>query len=349
MAEKKKLDEKEKAARDLDRIAALPTPIKKILKPIKKIAFDMPRDKAALWVLDKPEDGDDSPYLDVLRFGACDFRETKHAHTMAAEVGWPRYMDEEFGHQGYKLAFQNLFVWHFGDFPDEATMLKRRRKRRGRPDVIVIQTGGYPASRHIFGYNVWSFLARENFGRRLGYLMYPIWRVMNIGLKLFGRAAPWHGPDEGLEAFIEQLNRVWPGVPIEFWYQNDPVLEGYWVRSIAQRLIDETQPILESHDIPIIDPAPIPQTMTLRGANGLNFNEAGSRAVGVHYANHLLARYRHLALRPSERAAIEAAATAPDAAEAPTQIAPAVSTPAPEPATAQQPAVDESTQTASKP
>lgn len=345
---KKKLDVKEKAARDLDRIASLPAPIKKILKPIKKVAFDIPRDKAALWVLDKPEDGDDSPYLDVLRFGACDFRETKHAHTMAAEVGWPRYMDDEFRRQGYKLAFQNLFVWHFGDFPDEATMLKRRRKRRGRPDVIIIQTGGYPASRHVFGYNVWSFLARENFGRRLGYLMYPIWRVMDVGLKLVGRAAPWHGPDEGLEAFLEQIERVWPGVPVEFWYQNDPVLTGYWIESIAQRLIDETQPILESRDIPIIDPAPIPQTMALRGANGLNFNEAGSRAVGFHYANHLLARYRHLALRPSERAAVATAADAEAAtkieAAPPAEIAAAA--PQGEPADA---SVDAPTEATTKP
>ncbi len=297
------MDEKEKAARDLARIAATPEGLKKILRPIKRLAFDMPRDRAAGWVLDKPEAGDDSAYLDVLRFGACDFRQTKHAHTMAAPVGWPRYMDDEFGRQGYHLAFQNLFVWHFGDFPDEATMLKRRRKRRGRPDVIIVQTGGYPAVRHVFGFNLWSFLARENFGRRLGPLMYPVWRVMDLLLRVFGRPAPWHGPEDGLEEFILQLQRVWPGVPIEFWHQNDPVLEGFWVRSVAERLIEEASPVLEKLDVPVLDAAPIPQTMALRGANGLNFNEAGSRAVGFYYANHLLARYRHLALRPSERAA----------------------------------------------
>ena len=105
---------------------------------------------------------------------------------------------------------------------------------------------------------------------------------------------------------------MWPGVPIEFWHQNDPVLEGFWVRSVADLLIEEASPILKAREIPVLDPAPIPQTMALRGANGLNFNEAGSRAVGFHYANHLLARYRHLALRPSERAAaIEPVADSP--------------------------------------
>ncbi|MBJ7470896.1 MAG: hypothetical protein JHD16_06315 [Solirubrobacteraceae bacterium] len=319
------MDEKEKAARDLARIAATPEGLKKVLRPVKKLVFDMPRDKAALWVLERPADGDDAPYLDVLRFGACDFRETKHAHTMAAPVGWPRYMADEFERQGYHLAFQNLFVWHFGDFPDEATMVKRRRRRRGRPDVIIVQTGGYPAVRHVFGFNLWSFLARENFGRRLGYAMYPIWRAMDLLLRVFGRPAPWHGPEEGLEEFIEQLQRVWPGVPIEFWHQNDPVLEGFWVRSVADRLIEEAQPVLDAHDIPVVAAAPIPQTMALRGANGLNFNEVGSRAVGFHYANHLLARYRHLALRPSERAA----SVSPPTADLPTtvdlpQTAPAV-------------------------
>ncbi len=310
------LDEKQKAERDLARIAATPEGLKKVLRPVKKLIFDMPRDKAALWVLEKPEGDDDSPYLDVLRFGACDFRETKHAHTMAADVGWPRYMADEFARQGITLAFQNLFVWHFGDFPDEATMVKRRRKRRGRPDVIIVQTGGYPAVRHVFGFNLWSFLARENFGRRLGYLMYPIWRVMDLLLRVFGRPAPWHGPEEGLEEFILQVQRVWPGVPIEFWHQNDPVLEGFWVRGVADRLIEEAGPVLEELEIPVVDAAPIPQVMSLRGANGLNFNEAGSRAVGFHYANHLLARYRHLALRPSERAAAAAAAAEAVAPEA---------------------------------
>lgn len=297
------MDEVQKAARDLERIAATPETLKKLLRPIKKLVFDMPRDRAAGWVLEKPEAGDDSPYLDVLRFGACDFRETKHAHTMEAPVGWPLRMAEEFDRQGVHLAFQNLFVWHFGDFPDEATMVKRRRRRRGRPDVIIVQTGGYPAVRHVFGFNLWSFVARENVGRRMGYLMYPIWRVMDVLLRIFGRPAPWHGPEEGLEEFVDQLQRVWPGVPIEFWHQNDPVLEGFWIRSVAERLIAEASPVLEARDIPVIDAAPIPQTMALRGANGLNFNAAGSRAVGFHYANHLLARYRHLALRPSERAA----------------------------------------------
>lgn len=179
-------DEKEKAARSLARIQATPAPLKRVLKPVKDLIFDMPRDEAALWTLERPE-ADDVPYLDVLRFGACDFRETAHAHTMAAPVGWPRYMAEDMRREGVELAFQNLFVWHFEDFPDEATAIKRRRRRRGRPDVIIIQTGGYPAMRHIFGFNIWSFLARENLGRRLGPLMRPIWRVMDPILRVFGR------------------------------------------------------------------------------------------------------------------------------------------------------------------
>lgn len=295
-------DEKEKAARALARAAATPAPIKKVLKPVKDLLFDMPRDAAALWVLEKPEDPDE-PYLDVLRFGACDFRETAHAHTFAAPVGWPRYMAEEFGRHGTTLAFQNLFVWHFEDFPDETTTQKRRRKRRGRPDVIIIQTGGYPAMRHIWGFNVWSFLARENLGRRLGPLMRPIWRVMDVILRVFGRAAPWHPTEPGLSEFVTMIRKLWPGVPIEFWEQNDPVLEGFWERSVAERLIAEATPVLEELDVPIVAAAPIPQSMTLRGANGMNFNEAGSRAVGAHYAWHLLARYRHLARSSNERSA----------------------------------------------
>ncbi len=295
-------DEKEKAARSLARIQATPAPLKKLLKPVKDVLFDMPRDEAALWTLERPE-AEDVPYLDVLRFGACDFRETEHAHTMAAPVGWPRYMADDMRREGVELAFQNLFVWHFEDFPDEATAIKRRRRRRGRPDVIVIQTGGYPAMRHIFGFNIWSFLARENLGRRLGPLMHPIWRVMDVILRAFGRPAPWHPVEPGLSEFVAMLRRVWPGVPIEFWKMNDPVLEGFWRRDIAERLIAEAEPVLEQLELPVVEAAPIPQTMALRGANGSNFNEAGSRAVGHHYALHLLARYRHLARTAAERKA----------------------------------------------
>lgn len=307
-------DEKEKAARSLARVAATPAPLKAVLRPIKNVLFDMPRDQAALWVLERPEDPD-RPYLDVLRFGACDFRETKDAHTMAAPVGWPVYLAEEFERVGIELAFQNLFVWHFEDFPDEQTTKKRRRKRRGKPDVIIIQTGGYPAMRHIWGFNVWSFLARENLGRRLGPLMHPIWRVMDLILRAFGRPAPWHPTEPGLTEFVEMVRELWPGVPIEFWEQNDPVLEGFWRRDIAERLIEEATPVLAELEIPIIAPAPIPQTMALRGANGMNFNNDGSRAVGAHYGLHLLARYRHLARSANERKAESTALPAGTALE----------------------------------
>lgn len=304
-------DEYEKAARQAARAAATPASIKRILKPIKDLLFDMPRDAAALWALEKPENPDE-PYLDVLRFGACDFRETKDAHTLAAPVGWPLYMAEEAERGGVRLAFQNLFVWHFEDFPDEATTLKRRRKRRGKPDVIIIQTGGYPTMRHIWGFNLWSFLARENLGRRLGPLMRPIWRVMDVILRVFGRPAPWHPTEPGLTEFVTMIRRIWPDVPIEFWEQNDPVLEGFWERDVAVRLIAETEPVLKALEIPIIAGAPIPQTLALRGANGMNFNNAGSRAVGAHYGLHLLARYRHLARSINERkAAAEPAPAAP--------------------------------------
>ncbi|MFT4034639.1 MAG: hypothetical protein QM679_03575 [Patulibacter sp.] len=295
-------DELERAARSLARIQAIPAPVKRLLKPVKAVLFEMPRDQAALWVLERPDE-DDVPYLDVLRFGACDFRETAHAHTTAAPVGWPRYMAEDLAGAGVQLAFQNLFVWHFEDFPDAQTTLKRRRRRRGRPDLIVIQTGGYPTLRHVFGFNIWSFLARENLGRRLGPLMRPIWRVIDPLLRVFGRPAPWHPPEPGLREFVAMVRQIWPDVPIEFWQTNDPVLEGFWRRDIAQRLIDETMPVLAELAVPVIPPPPLPQTMALRGANGSNFNAAGSRAVGAHYAQHLLARYRHLARSAAQRRA----------------------------------------------
>ncbi|MEH3053619.1 MAG: hypothetical protein PGN13_06345 [Patulibacter minatonensis] len=295
-------DDVERAARSLDRARATPAPLKRLLRPVKRLLFDVPRDEAALWVLERPE-ADDVPYLDVLRFGACDFRETEHAHTMAAPVGWPRYMADDLAAAGVHLAFQNLFVWHFEDFPDEATTVKRRRRRRGRPDVIIIQTGGYPALRHVFGFNIWSFLARENLGRRLGPLMRPIWRVMSVVLRVIGRPAPWHPVEPGLSEFVTMVRRVWPGVPIEFWDMNDPVLEGFWRRDIAQRLVDDATASLAELGVPQLPAAPIPQTMALRGANGSNFNAAGSRAVGAHYAQGLLARHGHLARSAAERAA----------------------------------------------
>lgn len=289
-----------KAQRSLDRMAATPEGLKRLLRPIKNLVFGMPRDEASTWTLEKPE-APDERYLDVLRFGACDFRETEHAHTMAAPVGWPRYMGEAMKRQGVSLAFQNLFVWHFQEFPDRSVIVKRRRKRRGAPDVIVIQTGGFSTMRHLFGYNLWSFLARENFGRRLGRLMHPIWRVMNVGLRIVGRPAPYYGPDEQLAAFIATVREIWPGVPIEFWQPNEPLLEGSWRRDIAERLVDEATPILEAAEVPIVGPPPIPATMALRGANGMNFNARGSAAVGDWYANHLLAKYGHLAKSAAER------------------------------------------------
>ena len=295
-------DDLAKAERSLARIQATPEGLKKLLRPIKNVVFDMPRDEASTWVLEKPESPDE-PYLDVLRFGACDFRETKDAHTMAAPVGWPKYMGESMERQGVHLAFQNLFVWHLEEFPDASVIVKRRRRRRGRPDVVVIQTGGFSTMRHIWGYNLWSFLARENLGRRLGPLMHPIWRIMSVILRAFGRAAPYYGPEKQLAAFIATVRSLWPGVPIEFWNQHEPMLEGAWRRDIAERLIAEATPILAEAGVPIIDPPPLPPTMALRGANGMNFNARGSRAVGEWYANHLLAKYGHLALTPAQRTA----------------------------------------------
>ncbi len=303
-----------KAQRSLARIQAVPEPLKKLLRPIKNVLFTMHRDEAATWVLERPESPDER-YLDVLRFGACDFRETEHAHTMEAPVGWPKHMAAEMERQGVTLAFQNLFVWHFEDFPDEKLMIKRRRKRRGRPDVILIQTGGFPAMKHIWGFNIWSFLARENLGRRLGWWMNPIWRVMNVILMVFGRPAPYSGPDPQLAEFVATVRRVWPGVPIEFWQQSDPVLQGFWKKSVAQRLIEETVPILDDLDIPVVDAPPIPNVMALRGANGMNLNHRGSLAVGAWYADHLLANFGHLAKSATQRAA-EASAAEASAAEA---------------------------------
>ena len=293
-------DELAKIERSVARIQATPESIKKVLRPLRNFVFDMPRDEASTWVLERP-DSPDEPFLDVLRFGACDFRETQHAHTLAAPVGWPRYMAEAMDHRGVKLAFQNLFVWHLEEFPDEAVIVKRRRNRRGRPDVVVIQTGGFSTMRHLWGYNLYSFLARENLGRRLGPLMHPIWRIMSVILRLVGRAAPYYGPQAQLAQFIATVRRLWPDVPIEFWNQNEPLLQGAWRRDIAERLIAEATPILAEAGVPIIDPPPLPPTMALRGANGMNFNARGSRAVGDWYANHLLARYGHLARTRAER------------------------------------------------
>ncbi|MDQ8044724.1 MAG: hypothetical protein AAGC46_02515 [Solirubrobacteraceae bacterium] len=299
-----------KAQRSLDRMAATPEGLKKILRPLKNLVFGMPRDEASTWVLEKPEAADER-YLDVLRFGACDFRETEHAHTMAAPVGWPRYMADAMDRKGVKLAFQNLFVWHFEEFPAESVIRKRRRKRRGAPDVIVIQTGGFSTMRHVFGYNLWSFLARENFGRRLGRLMHPIWRVMDVGLRLVGRPAPYYGPDKQLAEFIATVRSIWPGVPIEFWNPNEPLLKGSWRRDIAERLTAEATPILEDAHVPILEAPPIPNTMSLRGANGMNFNARGSQLVGDWYADHLLATYADLAKTPAERAAAAAETETP--------------------------------------
>jgi hypothetical protein len=290
------------ARRQLARIQATPEPLKKVLRPLKNFLFTMHRDKAAAWVLERPE-AMDEPSLDVMRFGACDFRETEDAHTMAAPVGWPKYMAAEMERQGTRLAFQNLFVWHFDDFPDEATMLKRRRRRRGAPDVIIIQTGGFPAMRHVLGFNLWSFLARENMGRHLGRLMHPIWRVISVILMAIGRPAPWSPPDPGLREFVAMVRRTWPGVPIEFWQQSEPVLRGFWKKSVADRLLEEALPILAELEIPVLDAPPIPHTMALRGANGMNLNRRGSRAVGSWYADHLLAKYGALAKTEAERVA----------------------------------------------
>src|ERR1700712_1074224 len=284
--------------------ARTPRPVKFVVKPIWNFFFGIPEDQASKWMLEKPTDPSE-PYLDVIRFGSCDYRATEHAHTMEAPVGWPKNMGESMEARGVKLAFQNIFVWHFEDFPTLEQLIKYR-KDRGAPDVIVIQTGGMSTMAHLWGFNLFSFALRENIGRRLGRLMTPIWRfIIAPTLLRIGRPAPYYGPQKQLAAFVEMVSEHWPGVPIEHWDQTPPVYPGFWKLAVSERLHEEALAIYAEipQRVEFIEDVDIPPGMEYRGANSLNFNLKGSAIAGEKWAEYLLEKHGSAVRSGTERAA----------------------------------------------
>ena len=259
-----------------------------LLRPRRKISrelFQMPDDGAATWTIDPPAE---PPRIDILRVGNCEFREVEGAHTVTSGVGYPRIMAQVLAEHGVGMGFQNIFAWHVDDFPDRHTLLKRRRARRGAPDLVIVGISAYPAMRHVLGFDRRMIGLRENLGRRTGPLIFPIWRCISFVLLRVGRPLPWQGTD-GVEAFVTMARDVWPAAQIAvqepFMTQ---ALPGAFDLERLARFRDDVRAAADRAGADWIPAPDLGDDPGLRGANGYNVNARGSRVAGEHYARCIL-------------------------------------------------------------
>ena len=259
----------------------------KAKKSVGRLLVSLPDDGTALWTLEA--DPDAPRRVDVLRIGDCKIREIERHHTVKNPPGFPKGMAEEFERQGISFGFQNLFAHHAQQLPDRTVLRKRRRAFRPAPDVVMIQVGTYNAAIAVFGYHRRMIGFRDNAGRWVGRLIFPIWRFIAVFLPRLGRGVPYEG-NENIGWFVEEVRALWPDARIVV---QEPFMDashrGQLDWQILQRTRDELLDVTMRLDGVEWMPAPrLGTSQKLRGANGLHFNREGSRLVGSFYAQWLI-------------------------------------------------------------
>jgi hypothetical protein len=254
---------------------------RRLRRKVGDLLVGVPFDEALGWTLERPATG---RTLDIVRFGACETREAELSHTVKSPIGWPRYLAELLGRQGIGLGWQSTWVWNLQDFPKTADELwKRRRRRRGQPDLVLVQAGGFHSLRHVIGFHRRALGLRENVGVWLGRGIRPAWRLLSVWLVLVGRRPPYPGTGQ-LEEFIELLRREWPDSRIAIQELFEPALEGICDRRRLALINADLADVAKRLDLDWIPRPDLGRDMGLRCANGINLNRRGSELTAAHYA-----------------------------------------------------------------
>ncbi|MBJ7520962.1 MAG: hypothetical protein JHC84_14790 [Solirubrobacteraceae bacterium] len=253
-----------------------------------------------LWVRDRdrwmawsvpPPDRDAGPTVDILRIGTCEDRAMPNNHQVGAPLGFPRFMLEDLAAQGIEAGYQNMWVWLFEELPQtEKELLKRRRKNRGAPDFVFMQIGPIYAGRHYLGGHVRVIGLRENLGKRIGKLIFPIWRVIAKSQRIAAFKTIDYAGSEALDTFLEVALKAWPETVFALYEPTSPILEGPLNRRKLDAVTAELHAAAARHgDRVHVMPRPdLGLDWRLRISNSLNTNEAGARIVGRHFADYIL-------------------------------------------------------------
>jgi hypothetical protein len=254
---------------------------------IGRLLFTIPDDGAALWT---PEPDPDLPRrVDVLRVGDCEWREVGRTHTITGGVGYPLHMQRELAAQGIGLGWQNIFAWNYSDLPDARTMRKRRRAYRADPDIVLVGVGMQYAARHVFPFSRRMTGLRENLGRYTGPFQPAIWRVIAVGLRIFGHNVPFDTP-ENVVWFVAQIRSVWPDAQIMI---QEPLMEQAFRGQLDKHRLEQARDDLLAlcEQLEDVEWLPAPRLGTdrrLYGCNGANLNGRGSELAGKFYANWMI-------------------------------------------------------------
>jgi hypothetical protein len=278
-------------------VAARAQPAKGIVRELFKRHISQwlwvrPRDRWLFWALPTP-DPQDGPVLDILRIGSCEDRAMPDNHQANGPMGFPRFMLNRLARDGIRCGYQNLWIWTFEELPQtERELLKRRRMNRPAPDLIVFQVGPIYTGRHFLGGHRRVIGLRENLGKRIGPLIYPLWRVISKALRWRGFPTPPYPGPERLDRFLEVVKATWPDCVVALYEPTSPALEGGIDRAKLEHVADEMRAAADRHGDKVrIMPRPeLGLDMRLRISNGYNVNEAGARIVGRHFADWILAQ-----------------------------------------------------------
>jgi hypothetical protein len=178
-------------------------------------------------------------------------------------------------------------VWNLKDFPKTPEQLWKRRRRRGAPDLVLIQAGAFHSIRNVLGFDRRVIGLRENAGRWLGPGIVPAWRGLSVWLQLVGRVPPYPGTAE-LEAFIDLVRQEWPQARIAVQELLDPALAGMCDRRRLAQINRDLAAAAERKGVGWVPRPGLGRDMRLRCANGVNLNRAGSQLAGRHYARWIL-------------------------------------------------------------
>jgi hypothetical protein len=260
-------------------------PYRRLRAAIGRQVFGLPFDGTLGWSLPRP----DTPRsLDIVRFGACETREAELSHTVNTPIGWPRHLAEELGAEGIGVGWQSVWVWNLEDFPKTAEQLwKRRKRRRGAPDLVLIQAGAFHSIRNVLGFSPRVLGLRENVGRWLGRGIRPAWRVLSLWLQLVGRVPEYPGTAQ-VEAFIDLVRQEWPHARIAVQELLEPALAGMCEPRRLEQINRDLRAAAQRKGVDWVPRPDLGRDMRLRCANGVNLTRAGSELAARHYAGWIL-------------------------------------------------------------
>lgn len=272
-------------------------------RALKAVVRELFRQRVAQWLWVRPIDlwlswslpvpaDDDLPSVDIFRVGTCEDR-VMPDHHHNGPIGYTRYMIEVLAEQGIRTGYQNLWAWFFDNLPQtEKQLLKRRRMNRPAPDLVLMQLGPIYTGKHVLGGHRRIIGMRENFSKRMGKLIFPIWRVVAKALRIWGQPTLPYPGSEQLDTFIDLVLTTWPNTVVAIYEPMNPSLEGGLDRQKWEHLCVELKAAAERHGdrCRFIDRPDLGTDMRLRISNGYNLNEAGSRIIGRHLAEWITAQ-----------------------------------------------------------